>query len=290
MANARILVKRRKAVRNIAKITRTMELIATARFKKAMDRAAAAASYTKKINEIVADLAQAKLSFEHPLLKQPAEEKNVVLLVLTSNRGLCGGYNSGLLRLAMGRLKELKAQGKNVQIEMSGRRGLSFAKFEKLPLAHSYTEFEDKPRFEEVNPIAVRYINDFIAGKIDRVDIVYQRFLSAARQQASVQTLLPIGDLAEGTGTSTTNVDYEFLPSPQEILEQIVPEAFKARFFKCFLDSAVGEQIARRVAMKAAHENAQDMIKSLSMAYNRARQSQITSELSEIIGGAAALE
>ncbi|AMV21299.1 ATP synthase F1 subunit gamma [Planctomyces sp. SH-PL14] len=290
MANARLLVKRRKAVRNIAKITRTMELIATARFKKAMDRAAAAASYTKKINEIVADLAKAKLSFEHPLLKQPAEEKNVVLLILTSNRGLCGGYNSGLLRLAMARLKELRAQGKNVQIEMSGRRGIAFAKFEKLPLAHSYTEFEDKPRFDEVNPIATRYINDFIAGKIDRVDVVYQRFLSAARQQASVQTLLPIGDLAEEAGSGTTNVDYEFLPSPREILEQIVPEAFKARFFKCFLDSAVGEQIARRVAMKAANENAQDMIKSLSMAYNRARQSQITSELSEIIGGAAALE
>ena len=290
MANARLLVKRRKAVRNIAKITRTMELIATARFKKAMDRAAAAASYTKKINEIVADLAKAKLSFEHPLLKQPAEEKNVVLLILTSNRGLCGGYNSGLLRLAMARLKELRAQGKIVQVEMSGRRGIAFAKFEKLPLAHSYTEFEDKPRFDEVNPIATRYINDFIAGKIDRVDVVYQRFLSAARQQASVQTLLPIGDLAEEAGGGSTNTDYEFLPSPREILEQIVPEAFKARFFKCFLDSAVGEQIARRVAMKAANENAQDMIKSLSMAYNRARQSQITSELSEIIGGAAALE
>jgi F-type H+-transporting ATPase subunit gamma len=290
MANVKILVKRRKAVRNIAKITRTMELIATARFKKAMDRAAAAASYTKKLNEIVADLAQAKLSFEHPLLKKPAEEKNVVLLVLTSNRGLCGGYNSGLLRQAIARLRELKAQGKNVQLEMSGRRGLAFAKFEKLPVEHGYTEFEDKPRFDEVNPIATRYINDFIAGRIDRVDVVYQRFISASRQQASVQTLLPIGDLAEGTGTSTTNVDYEFLPSPREILEQIVPEAFKARFFKCFLDSAVGEQIARRVAMKAATDNARDMIKTLSMKYNRARQSQITSELSEIIGGAAALE
>lgn len=290
MANVRQLVKRRKAVRNIAKITRTMELIATARFKKAMDRAAAAASYTKKLNEIVADLAQAKLSFEHPLLKKPAEEKNVVLLVLTSNRGLCGGYNSGLLRIAVARMRELKAQGKNVQLEISGRRGLAFAKFEKLPLEHSYTEFEDKPRFDEVNPIATRYINDFIAGRIDRVDVVYQRFLTAARQQAAVQTLLPIGDLAEGTGTATTNIDYEFLPSPREILEQIVPEAFKARFFKCFLDSAVGEQIARRVAMKAATDNARDMIKSLSMKYNRARQSQITSELSEIIGGAAALE
>lgn len=290
MANVRQLVKRRKAVRNIAKITRTMELIATARFKKAMDRAAAAASYTKKLNEIVADLANAKLSFEHPLLKKPAEEKNVVLLVLTSNRGLCGGYNSGLLRQAIARLRELKAQGKNVQLEISGRRGLAFAKFEKLPVEHSYTEFEDKPRFDEVNPIATRYINDFIAGRIDRVDVVYQRFISASRQQASVQTLLPIGDLAEGTGTSTTNIDYEFLPSPREILEQIVPEAFKARFFKAFLDAAVGEQIARRVAMKAATDNARDMIKALSMKYNRARQSQITSELSEIIGGAAALE
>lgn len=290
MANSRILVKRRKAVRNIAKITRTMELIATARFKKAMDRATEAAAYTKKINEIVADLAGANLSFSHPLLQKPAEEQNVAVLVLTSNRGLCGGFNGGLLRLAMARLREFKAAGKKVHLEVSGKRGLAAMKYEKIPVDRAYSQFEDKPGFDEVNEIASRFVADFISGKLHRLDIVYQKFQSAARQAPVVETILPIGDLSGSTAGGSSGIEYEFLPSATQILEEIVPAAFKARFFKCFLDAAVGEQIARRVAMKAAHENAQDMIKSISMEYNRARQSQITSELSEIIGGAAALE
>jgi F-type H+-transporting ATPase subunit gamma len=294
MANSRQLVKRRKAVRNIAKITRTMELIATARFKKAMDRATEAAAYTKKINEIVADLAGANLAFSHPLLQKPAEEQNVAVLILTSNRGLCGGFNGGILRKGMARLRELKAAGKTVRLEVSGKRGLSLMKYEKIPVDAAYTNFEDKPGFDEVNAIASRFVADFIAGRLHRLDIIYQKFESAAKQSPVVETILPIGDLAaaatSGTAGKSSGIEYEFLPNANQILEEIVPAAFKARFFKCFLDAAVSEQIARRVAMKAAHENAQDMIKSISTAYNRARQSQITSELSEIIGGAAALE
>jgi F-type H+-transporting ATPase subunit gamma len=293
MGKARALVKRRKAVRNIRKITRTMELIATARFKKAMDRATEAAAYTRKINEIVADLAGAELQFSHPLLQQPAETKHVTLLVLNSNRGLCGGYNAGIARLALQRIRELKAAGLGLSLEVSGKRGLNVMKFEKIPVDRGYTQFEDKPGFDEVNEIADRLVADFIAGRTQRVDIVYQKFISAARQAPAVETLLPIGDLAgKATGgrVSGSGIDYEFLPSAAEILEEIVPAAFKARFFKCFLDAAVGEQIARRVAMKAATENAGEMIRDISMEYNRARQSQITSELAEIIGGAAALE
>lgn len=290
MANSRQLVKRRKAVRNIAKITRTMELIATARFKKAMDRATEAAAYTKKINEIVADLAGANLAFSHPLLQKPAEETNVALLILTSNRGLCGGFNGGILRQGMARLREFKAAGKKVHLEVSGKRGLSLMKYEKIPVDNAYTQFEDKPAFEDVNEIASRFVTEFIAGRLHRLDICYQKFESAARQAPVVETILPIGDLAASKAGSSSGIEYEFLPSASQILEEIVPAAFKARFFKCFLDAAVSEQIARRVAMKAAHENAQDMIKAISMEYNRARQSQITSELSEIIGGAAALE
>ncbi|SFJ53355.1 ATP synthase F1 subunit gamma [Planctomicrobium piriforme] len=291
MAKARALVKRRKAVKNIRKITRTMELIATARFKKAMDRATEAAAYTKKINEIVADLAQSNLVFNHPLLKQPDQTQNVTVLLLTSNRGLCGGYNGGILRTGIARIRELQAAGKEVTLEVSGKRGLSFMKFEKRPVANSYTHFEDKPAFDDVNAIADRFVADFIAGRLHRLEVVYQKFLSSARQVPVVETLLPFGDLATGTGRQkTTTIDYEFLPSAEEILEEIVPAAFKARFFKCFLDAAVGEQIARMVAMKSATENADEMIRDISQEYNRARQSQITSELAEIIGGAAALE
>lgn len=290
MGNARALVKRRKSIRNIRKITRTMELIATSRFKKAMDRAAEAASYTQKINEIVSDLSQSDLTFSHPLLMQPEETKNVTILVLTSNRGLCGGYNGGILRKANARMRELKAEGKNVSVEASGKRGISAMKFEGIELDQTFTQFEDKPTFEEVNEIANRYLADFTSGKLDRLEVAYQSFQSAARQTPVVETILPFGDLTTETESGGSGVDYEFLPSPEEILEEIVPAAFRARFFKCFLDAAVGEQIARMVAMKSATENADDMIRDISMKYNRARQTQITSELSEIIGGAAALE
>lgn len=289
MGNARALVKRRKSIRNIRKITRTMELIATSRFKKAMDRAAEAASYTQKINEIVSDLSQSDLTFSHPLLMQPAETKNVTLLVLTSNRGLCGGYNGGILRKANARLLELRAEGKNVTVEVSGKRGINAMKYDGVEVSETFTNFEDKPSFEEVNEIANRYLADFIGGRLDRLEVAYQSFQSAARQAPVVETILPFGDLTTDS-ENASGVDYEFLPSPEEILEEIVPAAYRARFFKCFLDAAVGEQIARMVAMKSATENADEMIRDISMKYNRARQTQITSELSEIIGGAAALE
>lgn len=288
MAKARAIVKRLKAVKNIRKITRTMELIATARFKKAMDRATEAAAYTKKIAEIVADLSNANLSFTHPLLTAHPTQTNATLLILTSNRGLCGGFNSATLRQATARLKELKATY-STTVECSGRRGLAFLKYQQIDVTHQYTNFEDKPAFSEVEEIANRYIADYCSGKLDRLDVAYTRFESASKQVAVVETLLPIGSLSTGSSESSTT-EYEFLPSAGEILEEIVPAAFKARLFKCFLDGAVSEQIARRVAMKGATENAGDMIKSLSMQYNRARQSQITSELSEIIGGAAALD
>jgi len=291
MAKARAIVKRLKAVKNIRKITKTMELIATARFKKAMDRATEAAAYTKKISEIVADLSATNLTFTHPLLKAHETQTNGILLILTSNRGLCGGYNGAVLRPALARQKELKGS-LNLSVECSGRRGLAFLKYQQIDVTEQFTNFEDKPSFDEVEAIANRYIELYCSGKLDRLDIVYTKFESASRQRPVVESLLPIGSLGGATGSTATEkkIDYEFLPSAGEILEEIVPAAFKARLFKCFLDAAVSEQIARRVAMKAATENAGDMIKSLSMQYNRARQSQITSELSEIIGGAAALE
>lgn len=300
MAKARAIVKRLKAVKNIRKITRTMELIATARFKKAMDRATEAAAYTKKIAELVADLSQtAVVGFTHPLLQVHEVEKNSILLVLTSNRGLCGGYNSGVLRLAQRRMVEAGEKGNHLELEVSGKRGLNFMRFQQRTVAQPYTHFEDKPAFEEVEVLANRFIQLYVTGKLDRLDVAYVRFHSIARQSAVLETLLPVGQLAtaskEGAAAVATpetgpKVEYEFLPSAREILEEIVPSSFKARLFKCFLDAAVSEQIARMVAMKGATENAGTMIGDLTRTYNRARQSQITSELSEIIGGAAALE
>jgi F-type H+-transporting ATPase subunit gamma len=291
MAKARAVLKRLKAVRNIRKITRTMELIATARFKKAMDRATQASAYTRKIAELAADLAESAGNLSHPLTEVREERKKGLLLVLTSNRGLCGGYNSGVLKLVQQKLREAREQNLELTLEVSGKRGLNFMKFQRMVVASAFTQFEDKPRFDEVDEIASRYIRMYIDRQIDWVDVAYVKFQTAARQTAVVETLLPLAPpQTAGEKPAAAAIEFEFLPSARDILEEILPAAFKARLFKCFLDAAVSEQIFRRVAMKGATENAGEMIGSLSRIYNRARQAQITSELSEIIGGAEALK
>jgi F-type H+-transporting ATPase subunit gamma len=294
MANARALDKRRKSIRNIRKITRTMELIATARFKKAMDRAAAALDYTQRITQIVRDLASAGLEVSHPLLADRPEATTATMLMLTSNRGLCGGYNGGVIRAAMLRRNEVIGQGSNLSFEISGKRGISAMKFRQVAIDEMYTHFEDSPKFEQVALIADRLMEEFISGKIDRLDVVYTRFISISKQAAVSETLLPfkqpsaaeLGDSA----IAGKRANYEFLPSAESILEEVVPASFRVKLFKCFLDAAVSEQIARMVAMKSATENAGDIIKQLSRTYNRARQSRITQEIMEIIGGVEALE
>src|SRR5437899_1471771 len=298
MANLRALVKRRKAVRNIRKITKTMELIATARFKKALDRATEAEAYTRKIAELAADLSQSAAEVSHPLLAVRPVKKSL-LLVITSNRGLCGGYNGGVLREAVAVTRQMTAAGTPFDLEVSGKRGMAFFKFQRVPRSQEYTQFEDKPAFDQVDAVARRYIDLFVAGQIDQVQVAYMKFINAARQNPMVETLLPLssmavesrrGGAAPAASAPAKKTDYEFLPEAAGILEELVPAAFKARLFKCFLDAAVSEQIARRVAMKAATENAGDLIKDITQLYNRTRQANITKEISELIGGAEALK
>jgi F-type H+-transporting ATPase subunit gamma len=295
MANIRLLDKRRKSIRNIRKITRTMELIATARFKKAMDRASAATDYTQRITQIVRDLANSVTEIRHPLLQNRPETRKVVMLALTSNRGLCGGYNSSVLRVLLAKRADLLTAIEKIELQVSGKRGLNGLKFKNLAVEKSYTQFEDKPAFADVAVIANDLMARFISGEIDRVDVVYTRFLSSSKQEAVVETLLPLAGLDTPTQTTVSaddkrSADYEFHPSAESILEEVVPASFRVKLFKCFLDAAVSEQIARMVAMKGATENAGDMIGQLSMTYNRARQARITREIMEIIGGVEALE
>jgi F-type H+-transporting ATPase subunit gamma len=289
MAKARALDRRRKSIRSIRKITRTMELISTAKFRKAMDRALAASAYTKRIMALVGHLTAAGADVKHPLLEIHAEMNKSVLLVISANRGLCGGYNGSILRLGLSRLKQLQAEVPEVRLEVAGKRGISAFRFRKFEMAERFTQFEDKPTFAEVDVLANRYLEWFQSGQMDRLDVVYTKFESLGRQFAVAETLLPLPRLeGEETHTAAT-VQYEFLPSAESIVDEVVPSSFKVKLFKCFLDAAVSEQIARRIAMKNATENADGMIGSLSIAYNRARQGQITGELLEIIGGAEAL-
>ena len=289
MANPRALDKRRKSIRNIRKITRTMELIATARFKKCMDRASAATAYTDRIMRLVADLQATGLEVSHPLLEDREETKSATLLVLTANRGLCGGFNGNLTRAGIRQWKELKSTVPSCRLEVAGKRGINGFKYRGHAADETFTHFEDKPTFDEVDVLASRYLDAYITGEMDRLDVVYMRFENAAKQSVAVETLLPLGSLETGVEGHESHTQYEFLPSPESILEEVVPTSFKVKLFKCFLDSAVSEQIARMVAMKSATENASDLIKQLSMQYNRARQGRITSELVDLIGGVEAL-
>lgn len=291
MANARALDKRRKSIRNIRKITRTMELIATARYKKAMDRAAAVTAYTDQITRIVSRLMAAGTKVDHPLLQQREKTNVARLLVLSSNRGLCGGYNASVLRAAVQRIDELKTVAPKVVIDASGKRGINGLKFRGIATDQKHLQFEDQPAYAQVEKIANEYLQQYIVGDVDRLDVVYTKFISTSRQVAVVETLLPLGSLSDDSKNAgpDKSSEFEFLPSAESILEEIVPTSFKAKLFKCFLDAAVSEQVARMIAMKGATESAGDMIKQLSMTYNRARQSQITGEIMEIIGGVEAL-
>ena len=300
MAKARALDRRRRSVRNIRKITRTMELIATARFKKAMDRSVAARDYTKQLVKILENIASVGADVVHPLL-DVRPTKRTAVLVLSGNRGLCGGYNSNIVRQSLAILGQWRSEQVDTNVAVSGKRGISALKFRGIHMDERYTSFEDKPAFDAVMPIGRAYLEAYAAGKIDRLDVVYTRFHSIARQEAVTEMLLPLkapeiaGAAPTGavSGTATTQLasqEYDFYPSAESILEEILPASFLSRLFKCFLDSAVSEQVARMVAMKAASENAAGLIKNLSRRYNRARQSQITGEIMEILGGVEALK
>ena len=269
-----------------------MELIATARFKKAMDRAHAATAYTDRITQLVADLMHSGLEVSHPLLEARETTERATLLVLTANRGLCGGFNGNVFRASLRRWTQLTDEVPGCQLEVSGKRGISSFKFRSITPDETFTHFEDNPAFDEVEVIANRYLDDYVTGRLDRLDVAYMRFESVSRQTVAVETLLPLGSLG-GAGDEETAGEgesiYEFLPSAESILEEVVPTSFKVKLFKCFLDAAVSEQIARMVAMKSATENADDLIRQLTMRYNRARQGRITSELMDVIGGVEAV-
>ena len=292
MAKARALDKRRRSIRNIRKITRTMELISRAQFKRAMDRAMATSAYTRRITALVGHLCRTGLEVAHPLLQERR-----------SPPGPCcwcwrpiGGCAGATIRVSCGwplpAMPSWAGRVPETRLEVSGKRGISAFRFHKIKPQEQFTHFNDRPTFGEVELLANRYLDAFQSGEIDRLDVAYTKFESLSRQYATVETLLPLAGLEgaeEETNGPAAGLQYDFLPSPQSILDEVVPASFKLRLFKCFLDAAVSEQIARMVAMKAATENADEMIGNLSMSYNRARQGQITSELLEIIGGAEAL-
>jgi F-type H+-transporting ATPase subunit gamma len=294
MANRRVLVRRRKSVRNIRKITRTMQLIATARFQAAMNRATASKPYTEKLAELVRDIAGASERVDHPLLK-PSDAKRSACVILTSMRGLCGGYNASVLRSVVEHLNAQRNQGLETDVYMVGKKGIAYFRFLKRDMHERITDIGDVPRFERVERIANGLMDRFIEGEVSSVHVAYMRFHSASRQRPEVMQLLPLSyepvddHAGEAQGQGATQAEYEFSPDPESLLNELLPATVRIRLFQAFNEAAVSEQIARMVAMKAATDAAGDMITSITRQYNRARQTQITMELLDIVGGANAL-
>jgi len=295
MAKARAIVKRRKAVRNIRKITKTMQMIATAKFQKALKRAVGTKAYSRKVRELVAEVAESLGDVTHPLLRRPeAGGGTVGLVVITSNRGLAGAYNGSVLRTASHFIREQESQGKKIELYLAGKKGVSYFNFQRRAITQRL-EIGDTPKFEDVEKVAQSFIERFTAGEYDAVYVAYMNFLSAGSQKPEVMALLPLAGVevpkASAREAAELRVDavYDFIPDAQTLLDELLPLTVKTTMFQAFLDATTSEHVARMVSMKSATDNADKMVKSLTMRYNRARQSQITTELSEIMGGVEAM-
>jgi len=294
MAKARAVVKRRKAISNIKKITRTMQLIATSKFQKALRRATATKPYTEKLAELVTQVSRVVPKAEHPLLSVHGDSATTALLVISSNRGLCGGYNARLLGAALAHIQEVE-RDKKLARDVSGKKGIAYFGFLGRGVNRRYTDLDDRVRFHEVAALADEFIELYGKRKLDAVHVAYMRFISVARQVPEVTQLLPVrrpdGETGVGQQSPIAEMEsrYDFSPEPDILLADLLPAAVRTRLFQCFTDAAASEQIARMVAMKAATDAATDMIKILTQTYNRARQTQITMELLDIIGGSESL-
>ncbi|MDX2016541.1 MAG: ATP synthase F1 subunit gamma, partial [Planctomycetota bacterium] len=291
--------KRIKAVGNIRRITKTMQMIATAKFSASQQRAVAGRPYADALFALVGNLAGAIGDVSHPLLATGEAKASgtgrELTLIITSDRGLCGPYNSSVLRIASNFLKT-NAAAKGGLIELVGKKGAGFLKFNNISVARQHA-FGDKPSFEAIQALAQDYIDRFSKGEVSSVRVVYMKFLSAGKQVPTVFQLLPFqtpekpAATTAGAGADAGAVQiYEFTPSATELLNELLPAAVKAMLFQIFNDAIVSEHVSRMVAMKAATDASGKLGKRYTRIYNRARQAQITTELTEIISGAAALE
>lgn len=296
MAKARTILRRTKAVKSIRSVTKTMEMISTARFKRMHKRAAAARPYTDLLCSMVSDLlSSGSAHLDHPLLKPVEQKHSDVLLVLTSNRGLCGSYNYAMQSIACDRMEQVRAAGYQVQLRVVGKRGVGLMKSSGYAVDKAYTDFEAGAGgvdYARVAAMADELMADFLAGRISGVEVAYTQLVSAGRFKPSIAQILPLAELAPKTDLEhpKSPMEFELMPSAGEILNKLLPATVRLRLFQCFLDASVTEQISRMTAMRSATEAADERIHSLTVFYNRLRQSQITTELSEIIGGRAGVE
>jgi ATP synthase, F1 gamma subunit len=286
MAKGRELKGRIKTVENTRKITRTMEMVATSKMKRAQDRVVAARPYANSLTQVIANLYTPELAERFPLLRQPEAIRKAAVIVLTTNRGLAGAFNANLLKEARALLGRLKNDNTEAELHVVGKKGLGYFRYVGRPVAKSRTDITDRPTVENAAELVDELIQRFASGEIDAVHVVYAKFNSALSTPPSTQTILPVTP-PERTGAQP---DYILMPSAEVILTQLLPSYVRNSVYRALVETTAGEQGARRTAMKNATDNAGEMLNVLRRTFNRARQAQITQEIAEIVGGAATLQ
>jgi F-type H+-transporting ATPase subunit gamma len=295
MAKSRQLKGRIRSVQNTRKITKTMELVATSKLKRAQDRVLAARPYAEALRQVLADLFTPDLADRFPLLRQPAlpgrgGPRRAAVILLTSNRGLAGGFNSNLIKEARRRIESLEEQGYLVELFGVGKKGIGFFKYLGRKLALERTDIGDRPTADHAGEIVEPLIEAFALGVLASVDLVQARFLSALQTPPATIRILPVDAPAGAGGAVGQSRNYILAPSAEAILEKLLPLYVRNAVYRGLVETAAAEHGARRTAMKNATDNAGEILELLKRTYNRQRQAQITQEIAEIVGGAAALQ
>ena len=299
MAKGRQLKGRIRSVQNTRKITRTMELVSTSKLKRAQDRVISARPYAEALREVLADLVTPELAERFPLLRQPAPPakggpRRAAVILLTSNRGLAGAFNSNLIKEARRRIESLEAEGYTVELHGIGKKGIGFFKYLGRKWALERLDIGDKPTADHAAEIAEPLIRAYEAGELASVDLVQARFVSALQTPPATMRLLPVAAPTTvgqgGSGGGTRSRDYILAPSAEAILEELLPLYVRNAVYRGLVETAAAEHGARRTAMKNATDNAGEILEVLKRTYNRQRQAGITQEIAEIVGGAAALQ
>lgn len=299
MAKPRELKRRIRSVQNTKKITKTMELVSTSKLKRAQDRVVGARPYAQALAEVIGQLYSPELAERFPLLRQPGGTgrgkgvRRAALLLITSNRGLCGAFNANLIREARRRLAELEKQDAHTELHVVGKKGVSFFKFTRRNIASQRVDVGDKPTLDHAAELAKPLMERFANGDLDEVDIVFAKFNSAVSTPPTTLRVLPVTPPEKrrsGGQEATAAVNYILKPSAEEILQQLLPLYVQNQFYRALVETAAAEHGARRTAMKNATDAGSDMLTILNRTFNRARQAQITQELAEIVGGAEALK
>ncbi|MDO8963375.1 MAG: ATP synthase F1 subunit gamma [Coriobacteriia bacterium] len=292
MPNLRDIQKRIISTQSTSQITRTMEMVATAKIKKAQERIESARPYALSMMEVLGNVARFVGGASHPLLEEHPERTRVVVIAITADRGLCGAFNSNILRLTENIIRDEKAAGVATDIITVGKKAIGYFRYRGVEPFAAYRDISDKPTFADARSIANHVIDAYAAGEIDAVQVVFNRFKNVADQVPEVHDLLPIRRevMEEAAEDLKIHPEYIFEPSAGAVLERLLPTYVETLIYRAMLESAASEQGARRKAMKSATDNASEMITTLTRSYNRTRQGAITNEIAEIVGGAAALE